>query len=1815
MKNISNFLKITLIIVLIANNYFILFGSTSSVVAQTSFIQNIVRNSEYSTTTQIDENTFEQVVSLERQNFFHEGNWKKIDNSIIEIKHDQYAYRNLANDFNIYIGKNITDGIRIEKDNKYLDIKLKRDILNEISPIFKDNTIVFKDVFDGNDWEITISPSGVKNEIVINASEYILPEYKFELETKESNQINISDSGRISLIDGANSSLEFDENIVVDNNYRSSKPLYNTYQKLAHKQELSLSVDNDIIMDSNTTFPLRLDPSVSFNSNADTFVTPSSLNTANGGRRFMPIGSYTDYTIAGNPKFNTSRALLNFGNITLPDNAILNQMLLEVYHYGTNTNHDNMYVSLINDSWSESTIWPGPSYSGNYGNFSFPNYNSSSIAVLRQILLDNSIIHNLKNINNGILLRNHDEAKPGVVICSKEIPSGPCHNNMHPQIKIEYTLNQKPNPPALGYPNDGWELGPKSNTLPNVLCSTTGTNMGCKIDFEVTTLDPDLSFPLNTEIEIQNLYTDEINKYSYSQNNNGKINANINVLDGYWKWRARTTDAYGSTGDWSVVKNFIVDSTSPTLPLLDSLPTYSAGNQINLNSSIITDNLIGETKYMFEVSTTDNFDQIINSSGWVDSNNFSFGQLDDDIKYYYRVRGKDKLDNLTAYSNIVNSIQDATFPQINNLKLSSNLLSPINQDDQYDELIINYEVIDLNYDYSKIEIYDAISQRLVFEYISNDNDIEYIFDGTNNDGGYLEDGAYSLLISAVDLAGNITTNEEHILMVDNDAPNINISFPQTGIWINSDEYILKGIVEKNSEFYYSYQNEMKLIDYDESTGIFELEVEIKDVVNIYNFFAIDTFGNKQNEQIYIYKDINQPNIEIIHPKSINNFQDLIIELDINDYGNAEYISGINLDSITMTIEDSKGNIINIIENSKILLGNNQPEILCDEYILIGLATSDKCTYKLIIDGDIIGDGEYNLYISLEDTAGNNSTNDHYSFIIDRNAIFEVTSPISYSNFNKSTITITGHAEVDSNLVISNNSNDIELLINENQSSHKFIISNCQYIDEYANTICDWELKEYKLNYSMDQGEKVLNDLQYILTDRVGNVKNIYHQYLVDLYAIELGIDSKSPYISPNGDNIQDDIEFINLHTNAELHNWQIEITNIDQKVVKTINGGSSLPVNIFWNGTDESGNYVIDGDYQYSLAVITTDNVKFSTLPKKIFVRTLLDKSIYITSPDNNHITNRGMVLVQGQGAPNIEIIICINTLGLSENCDRTIVTHTNEFGGFATLIPLIRLDTYPQTHHDIYAFGKDKFGNYTDISNNVRITQDVIDPFISIAALPVYSGVNNNDAYMDLYNKIVSGEEIIQEDILQLKTIVFRSTVSQNTKYVEHAYVKYTNLDKLQSLENFEQIGYINNQNRTNLFQQVSLGDIDNCDLIECTWDFYYPVPPLAGGIYEILFTGAKGDYKQNLSTSITIDSNIPTAPMIIDINKQINDKSIKLPKYANKYYSNSNNIDVRGIADPKVEIILYEDDLDKELCKTTSNNIGIFYCEIDFANILGQDYNGEIKITTSTQTAAGKVSNPIKDEIIFDFINPFLQVESSKYWVQSGDKINISLNSDEELSISYIENLQLLKQLLNISNSKKQGIVVHTISGNQKEGIYKLFIYAQDLAENKALVIIDLFVDNTAPDNTMILKYSHTDQSKVWGKYNGIYAYSDVPAQGRLTPEYSMRGNTLLIHGYVEKNSTVNLYVDGVLYQKIISNNNCVQKYDDKYSDNNDIIVKFGEHCLWKAIVIFSQEKGYLIRTSVADKSENISNYGENVIVYYDKTVPNKPFINKLY
>ena len=128
-------------------------------------------------------------------------------------------------------------------------------------------------------------------------------------------------------------------------------------------------------------------------------------------------------------------------------------------------------------------------------------------------------------------------------------------------------------------------------------------------------------------------------------------------------WRVRARDSLLHVTPWSNVVWSTQDASAPPSPTMAAEPAYTAGTTNTLFWSAVTDAGIGGEQYACEVSTDAAFTSPL-ASGWTAYTWWTWANLGDGSRYWYRVRSRDSFDQRSAWSNAVSSTQDDRAPTV-----------------------------------------------------------------------------------------------------------------------------------------------------------------------------------------------------------------------------------------------------------------------------------------------------------------------------------------------------------------------------------------------------------------------------------------------------------------------------------------------------------------------------------------------------------------------------------------------------------------------------------------------------------------------------------------------------------------------------------------------------------------------------------------------------------------------------------------------------------------------------------------------------------------------------------------------------------------------------------------------------------------------------------------------------------------------------------------------------------------------------------------------------------------------------------------------
>ncbi len=386
--------------------------------------------------------------------FIKDGKYEEIDNTL--IKQNNY-YINKNNSYKTYFKENSAGTLmKFEIDNHYLSIELvdgNRVPINltETSSKFV-SKIKYENVFENIDLEYKILSTKIKESFILKDRGNI-GELSFVLKTDLDLEL-----GNKNIVVLKNNQILFtlDGPYMIDANNKTNNNINYKLTKMKDYYKLDLVLDAEWLKDSNTLYPVIIDPTISTdtkNNVYDTYIYPWDTNVDRNSQDILKAGVEK---VNGNDVIN--RTLLKFelptigtgsqiyeANINLVDYTLMPRTdsikLVDVHRLTTDFTETGANWSNMNDKYDariEAAFWCSRSYEeytweGNViTTHIIPSYSRGNITSLVKKWYTGTP-------NNGIMIKSHKE-----VYDQNMLPAFYSKNNTitgdspHPRLQIVY---------------------------------------------------------------------------------------------------------------------------------------------------------------------------------------------------------------------------------------------------------------------------------------------------------------------------------------------------------------------------------------------------------------------------------------------------------------------------------------------------------------------------------------------------------------------------------------------------------------------------------------------------------------------------------------------------------------------------------------------------------------------------------------------------------------------------------------------------------------------------------------------------------------------------------------------------------------------------------------------------------------------------------------------------------------------------------------------------------------------------------------------------------------------------------------------------------------------------------------------------------------------------------------------------------------------------------------------------------------------------------------------------------------------------------
>ena len=213
--------------------------------------------------------------------FLKNGKYEEIDNSLEKV--GSY-YKTKNNSFNAYFNNNSTGkflGYELPQGNLSFELlnnnKVNIEIIDNNSKF--NQTVKYKNIFDGIDFEYCITTSKIKENIIIKDKASLVEKISFNLNTNL--KLELTKKGNINAIKDDNILFVLDTPYIIDSNQIVFNNVSYKLSKVVNGYILDIILDAELLNSKNIIYPIIIDPTVTtYNSGTvyDTYISSGNIN-------------------------------------------------------------------------------------------------------------------------------------------------------------------------------------------------------------------------------------------------------------------------------------------------------------------------------------------------------------------------------------------------------------------------------------------------------------------------------------------------------------------------------------------------------------------------------------------------------------------------------------------------------------------------------------------------------------------------------------------------------------------------------------------------------------------------------------------------------------------------------------------------------------------------------------------------------------------------------------------------------------------------------------------------------------------------------------------------------------------------------------------------------------------------------------------------------------------------------------------------------------------------------------------------------------------------------------------------------------------------------------------------------------------------------------------------------------------------------------------------------------------------------------------------------------------------------------------------
>lgn len=289
--------------------------------------------------------------------YFKNGKYEEIDNTLIKNKN---CYCNRNNAFRTFFDDSGKDLMTLNSNGNKITMNLKN--CNNIIPEKKEyssklySSVFYKNIIDNIDLRYTLTPTKVKEEIILNDSSCSEREIVFVIQSDLKLMMNSDKT--ISVYGENTNKFTLEAPFMIDSNNQINDNVDYELVKVDNNYELKLILDKEWLKREDTKYPVVVDPTITNNgqnnSVYDTYIYEGDTNVTRYNKDILKVGVEK---INGIDRVN--RTLLKFD---LPEigtgDQIVNAMLYLIgYPLSDGPFYDRKIINVhqITEEWDEST--------------------------------------------------------------------------------------------------------------------------------------------------------------------------------------------------------------------------------------------------------------------------------------------------------------------------------------------------------------------------------------------------------------------------------------------------------------------------------------------------------------------------------------------------------------------------------------------------------------------------------------------------------------------------------------------------------------------------------------------------------------------------------------------------------------------------------------------------------------------------------------------------------------------------------------------------------------------------------------------------------------------------------------------------------------------------------------------------------------------------------------------------------------------------------------------------------------------------------------------------------------------------------------------------------------------------------------------------------------------------------------------------------------------------------------------------------------------------------------------------------------------